>query len=240
MAAEAVVEEVAQNLEEAAQLTRKINTKGLGIFLGGLGVGLAVGFYFGHRFNREKIRAEAFRESEEEVEKIREVYRQKAVASQEKPTVDEVIAERGYSTKAAEEVRPLKPPVPISGAPVVVTRETEVIITDPDWVYERELAARTPDRPYVIHQDEFIQNELEYNQVAYTYYAEDDVLADEDDHPVAHGDIVVGSENLKFGHGSGDANVVFVRNDKLRLEMEIIRSPKSYEQEVMGLEHESN
>ena len=32
-------------------------------------MGAAVGFYFGYRWNREKIKAEAFKESEEEIDK---------------------------------------------------------------------------------------------------------------------------------------------------------------------------
>ena len=71
---EQVVEEVAENLEEAAEVTRQQSIPELSDFLvGGFAVGVAVGFYFGHRWNKEKIRAEAFKKSEEEVEKIREV-----------------------------------------------------------------------------------------------------------------------------------------------------------------------
>jgi hypothetical protein len=262
---EAVVEEVAENLEEAAVVTRKINAAGVGYFLGGICLGAAIGFYLGHRFNRAKIYAEAFEQSEAEVEQIREVYQQKVMVAQSKPDLETVVEEAGYSLVAesdTSEKRLLKAPVPISPLPSrpkpmseVVLEEhgyekigeleperlvevaSEVISTDPDWIWAKELESRDATFPYIIHEDEFRNNEMDYNQVTYNYYAEDDVLVDEDDHPLPHGDIVVGVENLRFGHGTSDANLVYVRNDKLQLEMEICKNPRSYEQEILGLEH---
>ena len=48
-------------------------------------------------------------------------------------------------------------------------------------------------------------------------------LYEEDEQPLPHGDLIVGQDNLKCGHGTDDPDVVFVRNDKLQLEMEICR-----------------
>lgn len=219
--------DAAEMTEEAVKVTRFLS--GISV---GIGLGVAIGFYFGYRFNKERIRAEAFRESEEEVESIREHYRQKELAAKAKPTVDEIVRERGYAeTEEAERERPLPAPVPIIDTPRVEKSK------DDGWIYARELAKRTPDHPYVIHQDEFNSSELGYSQTSYTYYAEDDVLTDTDDTPLPNADKVVGQDNLKWGHGSDDMNVVFVRNDSLELDMEICRSPKSYETEVMGLTH---
>jgi len=254
MAAETVIEtltgEVAQNLEEMAEVTRKINSRGVGFLFGGLVVGAAVGFYFGHRWNREKIRAEAFAQSEAEVEMIREVYQQKAIAAEPKPSVEEIIEARGYSTKADEptlieqDVPRLKAPVPVqepSPEPVSIPVDTDSTdSTDPDWIYAEELAARTENAPYVIHQEEFEGDGTGYDRVSYTYYSVDDVLVDDSDtHPIPHADEIVGQNNLKFGHGSEDPNIVYICNDRLQLLIEISRSPGSYEQEVLGLENDN-
>jgi hypothetical protein len=240
MAIDTVVEEVADNLEEMAEATRRINTNSVAFFIGGAAVGAAIGFYFGYRFNKEKIKAEAFKQSEAEVAKIREEYQRKTVAAQPKPSVEDVIEERGYE-------RPLKAPVPVVlvdprpvTPPPVVTYEGGKD-KNQNWDYAEELKHRFASEPYVIHQDEYSANESGYNQVTYTYYAADDVLVDEENgHPLPHGDVVVGVNNLKFGHGTDDIDVVFVRNDKLQLEMEICRSPHSYEQEVLGIVHEES
>lgn len=234
MAIDTVVEEVADNLEEMAQATRRINTNSVGFFVGGMAVGFAIGFYWGYKFNREKIRAEAFKQSEAEVEMIREIYQQKTVAATPKPSVDEVIEEKGYA-------RPLPAPVPGLVEPKPAYEPPRVTDLGKDrnvgWDYKTELEGRLAGQPYVIHQDEFNNHETGYSQTTYTYYDVDDVLVDEGNgHPLPHADIIVGVDNLKFGHGTDDVDVVFVRNDRLELEMEICRVHDSYEEKVLGID----
>lgn len=235
MAIDMVVEEVADNLEEAAQATRKLSALPLGYILVGAAVGLGVGLYLGRKWGKEKIRAEAFKESEEEIAKIREHYQQKVVAATPKPSVEVVIEERGYD-------RPLKPPVPNVVEPEIVRADTLKDDEDekPLWNYEKELQHRlaNPDDPYVIHQEEYMARETGYRQVNYTYYSLDDVLVGEDEeHPLPHADIIVGVNNLQFGHGTDDDDVVFVRNNEYQLEMEICRLNKSFEEEILGIEN---
>lgn len=235
---EGVAGEVADNLEEIAQATRRINPSSVGGLLIGLGVGVAVGFYFGHRWNTEKLRAEAFKESEAEVDKIREIYRDgmRVVIEEEKPTVEEVMEERGYSTKTPD--RPLRAPVPVrESLQNPDPRSESELVRDGDWDYAEEIQKRAGREAYVINQNERGETETPYSSVVYTYYAEDDVLVDDEDgHPLPHADIIVGQDNLQFGHGSDDEDVVFVRNDRLQTEMEICRKHASYEEEVLGLD----
>lgn len=244
---ETVAEEIAENLEEAAEVTRAIDTRAVGFFLGGVGVGVAVGFFFGHRWNKEKIKAEAFKQSEAEVEKIREVYRTSAETVRivhDKPSLDEVIEERGYSNRVTDEEveRPTRPPVPVS--PPSVSRslfpEQEPSIEvetgkskDDDWNFTEEIAQRTHNRPYILHQNEFTEDQSGYSQLTYTYYAPDDVLTDEAEEIVENPDTMVGTDNLqRFGHGADDFDVLFVRNDRLRMEFEICRVHESWEDAV--------
>jgi hypothetical protein len=248
MAIDMVTEEIASNLEEAAVVTRKLSGQGAGFFLGGLVLGAAVGFYFGHRWNREKLRAEAFEESQREVAKIREAYRAgTTVVETPKPTIEEVIEGKGYLSESTVEAikkpsdkkkpatrRATRPPVPVEEPPPLVVEEAAAGM----WDYEKELEGRTDEAPYVIHQNEFNHAESGYTQVTYTYYATDDVLVGEDERPIPHGDLVVGQNNLKWGHGADDIDVVFVRNDKLELEMEICRVYRSYEETVLGLQND--
>jgi hypothetical protein len=243
MATAAVAEEIATNLEEVAQATRRIDPRAIGFFGGGLSVGFVVGFFFGYRWNREKIKAEAFAESKAEVDKIREIYQQKAVAAQPKPSVEVVVEERGYAVATEEEEeRPLKPPVPgVKAPPPVTVKAPPVVIYDggksnmQGWNFDEEVAGRVDGEPYIIHMDERNENPG-YSSVVYTYWAEDDVLTDEDNRPLPHAQEVVGINNLRFGHGSDDIDVVFVRNDELEIEMEICRLAKSYAEEILGHE----
>jgi len=266
MATEQVVEKaaetVAESLEEAAFVTRRINPRDISLVAGGLGLGLVIGFVIGWRLNRAKIYAEAYRQSEEEVEKIREMYREAtAIKLEDKPALEAVIQERGYATTEgvlpADELEPtndssgevevrLRAPVPIP--PTLTVGDQPEIPTirletgkskDLHWDAEEELASRTPDRPYIIHEDEFSANETDYRQETLTWYAEDGVLTDENEDKIEAPDDIVGLDNLnKFGHGSGDYNVLFVRNDAKNMEYEISRMHTSYAEEVLGITNE--
>jgi hypothetical protein len=64
MATEVVVEEVANNLEEASRVVRHLNPRALGYGAGGICIGIGIGFLLGQRWRKEQSRREAFVESE--------------------------------------------------------------------------------------------------------------------------------------------------------------------------------
>lgn len=103
-----------------------------------------------------------------------------------------------------------------------------------DFAYQQEIAARTSDKPYIISQDEFIENDHGHEQVTITFYAGDNVLADHNDSQVAMVEQMIGWENLRFGHRSGDDNVVFIRNEHYKMDMEIERDERRYGEVVAG------
>lgn len=122
---------------------------------------------------------------------------------------------------------------------IVVVEQPNIITnvfagTDDEWDYEAELSTRFADIPYVIHKDEFYADEMGYGQTTLTYYEGDDILVDEKEIPIHNHSGVVG-EALMFGHGSGDKNVVYIRNERLGGDYEILRDTSSYEVEVLGL-----
>ena len=247
MATEQVVETAARSLEEAAFMTLQLNVRMIGLVAGGVSAGLVVGFLVGWRFQRAKIRAEAFAQSEEEVEKIREMYRNAAkIQVDEKPTLEEVVEDRGYAVKIEvpdQAERLPRPPVPISPSEAVrasdITRDTAAPAPFPGWDMEEELANRRPDRPYVIHEEEFSENFGDHRQETLTYYAGDAVLADENEDRIDVPDDIIGLDNLtKFGHGSGDPETVFVHNPIRNMDYEITRVPDSYAELVLGLQHD--
>ena len=101
-----------------------------------------------------------------------------------------------------------------------------------DWDYDAELATRTSEDPYILHQDEFINGEMEYDQSTLVYYAGDDIMADESDTPLYGYPSRLGE--LKFGHGSTDKAVVYIRNEKLHAEWEVLLHTGRFEVEVLG------
>lgn len=101
------------------------------------------------------------------------------------------------------------------------------------WDEEKEAAKRVDGEPYVIPVAVFFENEYEWTQEVLTYYQGDDVVSDQADQVIESYHRVIG--NLEFGHGSGDPNVVYVRNPSLKREWEVLLHTGKYEEEVLGL-----
>lgn len=81
------------------------------------------------------------------------------------------------------------------------------------------------DRPYVISPEEFGYSD-EYEKISLTYYA-DQVLADDDDRAIHDVEEIVGFDSLNhFGEYEDDS--VFVRNDRLKVDYEILLSQLTY------------
>lgn len=81
------------------------------------------------------------------------------------------------------------------------------------------------ETPYVISPEEFGEFDG-YEKISLTYYA-DDVLVDENDEIVDNVDAVVGEESLThFGEYEDDS--VFVRNDSLKSDYEILLDYRKY------------
>lgn len=80
------------------------------------------------------------------------------------------------------------------------------------------------DRPYVIEPEEF--GECDYEEVSLTHYA-DGVLTDEQDNPIEDVDSMVGEDYAEhFGEYEDDS--VFVRNDRMQTDFEILADQRNY------------
>jgi hypothetical protein len=118
-------------------------------------------------------------------------------------------------------------------APTYILETNNVFANnESEWDYETELSTRTGVDPYVIHADEFISGEMGFAQSTITYYAGDDIMADELDTPIYNYMGIMGE--LKFGHGSKDPNVVYIRNETMNHEWEVLLHQGKYETEVLG------
>ena len=91
---------------------------------------------------------------------------------------------------------------------------------------------RDPQYPYVISIDEWAVPEDDYEgyeQVSIKYYAGDNTLLDTKEEIVLNVDELVGVESLtRFGHLSQDDEIVYVRNERLGLLIEIVRIEEGY------------
>jgi hypothetical protein len=233
--AEGLIEEAQEVLDKGTILTEEGHFVPLGFAIIGVGVGLLAGVGVGYLLGKRKYEKKA----EEEIAEMRLYFHHKQAATEArlKAPISEVVEYLGY--KKAEDQ-----PGATETEQVEVQRSIEQNVFDSrpaedlTWDYDVEKAERAanPGKPYVIHLDEF--GEEGYSTVCYTYYEDDEILADERDEPVDDVDNLVGLENLqKFGHGSDNVNIVMVRNDSISVDMEIAKSAGKYSDEVGFLQH---
>lgn len=153
----------------------------------------------------------------EEIESVREFYKNKDAEKEEAknyigdpdPTIEDV--EKEETEKAMTDYR--------SYASAYMSEEKEEEEEDEE---EDDME----DRPYVISPEEF--GEAGYEQISFTLYA-DGILADEQGYEMTDEEIEesVGKDALNhFGEFEDDS--VFVRNDKLELDYEILKDLRKY------------
>lgn len=106
--------------------------------------------------------------------------------------------------------------------------------TDYSRTVEEKKGEAFVEKPYVISPEEFGEFE-EYEKISLTYYA-DKVLADENDEEVDDVEEIVGKESLNhFGEYEDDS--VFVRNDRLKCDYEILLDQRNYSDVVKTMSH---
>jgi len=106
-------------------------------------------------------------------------------------------------------------------------------VSDDDWVWEDELNMRSDKTIYVITREEFDADDMGYRQSTVNWYEGDRMLADELGEAIYNWTSHIGSE-LPFGHGSGDENVLLIRNENLHWEYCVTKNPGRFDQDVQG------
>lgn len=88
----------------------------------------------------------------------------------------------------------------------------------------------TEEFPYVITEEEYFGTHLQHDQLTLYYYKDNDVLVNADTEEVVEDLDIVGDSYLMFGLGSNNEDIVYVRNDSISTDFEIVRKEGFYEQ----------
>lgn len=88
--------------------------------------------------------------------------------------------------------------------------------------------------PYVITSEQFGEEMDHHDKLTIEYYALDNTLVDDGEEIISDVEATIGDAILSFGDGSDDADVVYVRNEKMAIDYEVIRLNKSYSETVLG------
>lgn len=242
-----LVAKTEQELEAGALLKGDIRV----LVFGGIAGGLLLGSAVTYMITKKRLEAKYEETLGEEIAKAKAHYNEIGKDRLRVTTVEPVeeTAERALTSYQGREVPLTMDENADDPLPEEVEVEVDVTVrpnnvftanqADVEWDQDREENIRLEqiDKPYVISVREY--SESDYRNSSLAYFAEDGVLIDEREQPIPDIDAVINEANLeRFGHGSNDRRIVYVRNDKLEMDFEVVRSEGSYAKEVLGLQHE--
>lgn len=206
-----------------------------------LAVGLVIGATASYILTKNLEERKYERLIEEEIQSVKDHYESKHSEEADEPGLGEdlqdIVDDLGYSDdKMQEKLEALKVKARNGWQdPEEELYEGKVVV---DMGFEP--SPRDPNVPYVINIEEFTDDNEDYDKLSVTYYEGDDVMADERDGVIPEPSTLVGADALtRFGEGSDDENIVYVRNEKLTSDFEIVRDARSYASVVLGLEDDT-
>ena len=155
---------------------------------------------------------------------VKEKYAQ--IAQEEIDSVKEVFSARGRNERAEKVVEKIENE---HTAKDMSVREYAAKLSEErystDYTDIQPAEEETVEKPYVISPDEFSEID-DYTTISLTFYA-DHILADDDDELIEDVEATVGFESLNhFGEYEDDS--VFVRNDRLKCDYEILLDQRKY------------
>lgn len=258
---EEILEEASQAIEETLDVLDNIETQTIEVvrnnktvLIGVALVAASTGAVAGYFYAKKKLTAKYEELAEQEIADAKAFYALKKPELPAHLEVEEKLESDGVITKGGDDNLPGDIIRSYQGRDdatqeVIRARVEEVVevsrnifvngspLVEDEWDYEAEKANRSETAPFIIHKDEFFENEDDYEQTQITYFAGDKVLADEDERTIDNIDRYVGLENLKnFGHGSGDPNLLYIRNNTTGTLYEVVQSDGKYAEEVLGFD----
>lgn len=89
-------------------------------------------------------------------------------------------------------------------------------------------------KPYLITAEDFLQGEKNYTTATLTYYEDGDALIGEGDDLLDDKDrmLTVGTHLSDFGAFDGDPNTVYIRNEPIAMDIEVVKNEGSYAESV--------
>jgi Predicted metalloendopeptidase len=220
-------------------------------------VSLLIGAAFGYQYAKRELEDEYEDMLVEEVMRLRESYKLKYKKDEyETPEkAEKALADRRLQQRRDEAVETFTGKRSGQQIPVRTARPTEDLserdlqeiaaslaeeegYIQGDHGEELDVEPGLFDRqkPYIISVEAFLhENMNDFDRPTYTYYSDDDVLADEDGSPIEDIDEMVGRENLdKFGHMSKDPDLLYIRNHLQQKDIELRIVRNSYANLIKG------
>lgn len=95
-----------------------------------------------------------------------------------------------------------------------------------------------PEEEIFTVSEEEIETYDNFEDINLTYYAEDDILCDDQEQVIEDPEVVIGDALTRFGLKSGYPDTVFVINKRVRAIFEVLMVEGSYQEIVLGMKKE--
>lgn len=200
-----------------------------------LTTGIAIGGAAGYFVTKKALQAKYELEVDEQIRDVKEYYR---LLRKDLP-IEELEVRDEKETVNEKLVQALKTEPTYSEMIVEYAGDDEPEESEEPMIEEPEDEERDPSKPYIISIEEYMQDRPNYDKNTLTYFEEDDVTCDERESVIPDAENVIGTEALtRFGDKSKNENAVYVRNEELEADFEILLDKRSYSEVVLGFKEE--
>lgn len=143
---------------------------------------------------------------------------------------EEVIEEEGYA-----------PPDDDYEPPETHTPIPQEKLEEASWIFnEHDNQPPRQEQPYLISEEELRENLVNHRQAEWTYYEEDGAVVDETESQIFHPEEVLGDIDLqRFDELADNGVMIYVRNEKLELDVVLTIDYGSWEKSQLGYEEEN-
>lgn len=222
------------------------NTKAIGIFLGGAGLGSLVTFtlvkekydkIIDEEISAMRIFYEGRKEAEKKDDEEDDISKNDL---REATSIEEGIAKdikdyKNYTKIYAEDPEEvvIRPEPDLPNHDDYFDEEDEL---NESREQPREEFPHDKTKPYVITADEFLNTMTHIDKVELVYFRGDGgVVVDDQDDIVNDVEYVIGEDNLmQFGNDPDDPDMLYIRNPKIGADYEIARNNSSYREMILG------
>lgn len=191
------------------------------------GVGLAVGvggtyFYLKQKYE-EKL--------SEQIQEIRKHYQKKQERSKSKEEKDEKFANRFEEAEERGKDR-------IAYESIAKRYQGSDEERPVDPAEQESPPEDEPEEEIFTVSEEEIETYDNFEDISLTYYAEDDILCDDQEQVIEDPDAIVGDALTRIRGKSGYPDTVYVINKRVRAIFEVLMVEGSYQEIVLGMKHE--
>ena len=102
-------------------------------------------------------------------------------------------------------------------------------------LYADDKIIQTLQVPFVISIDEFTNDRQDLEKLSLYYWDTDDTLSDDGEEIIPDIGNIIGDALTRFGEDSNDPDIVYVRNEVLGCDYEVVRKYESYQEMVLGI-----